>query len=214
MSSNPTLRIGVTGHRVPPKLPHESVAPLREQLGRLFADLIAATGQAGSDFAIVSSLAEGADRIVSDAGLAAGFSLEAVLPLARLEYEKDFETETSRAEFRQLLARAAIVRELDGLPEQRPRAYEAAGLFMLANIEALVAIWNGEPAAGVGGTEEIVNRACADGLLVIWIEPIHPQAIKIYTSLSSGEAPKKEFHPADIATTALALKSIIATPGR
>jgi hypothetical protein len=80
MAAAPPLRIGVTGHRVPPKLPEKSEAPLRDQIDRLFAAFIAAEGNATRDLIIVSSLAEGSDRIVSEAGLSAGFRLEAVLP--------------------------------------------------------------------------------------------------------------------------------------
>jgi hypothetical protein len=205
----PRLRIGVTGHRVPPKLPEESEAPLRDQIDRLFAATVAAMGKTPGDFTIVSSLAEGSDRIVSDAGLAAGFQLQVVLPLGKTEYARDFETEASRAEFEKLLARACDVVDLDGAPEQRPRAYEAAGFFMLANSDVLIAIWDGQPAAGIGGTEEIVNRAVADGLLVIWIEPIHPHAIKIAAPAGAGARPKAQFQPADVAIVARAIEEIL-----
>jgi hypothetical protein len=180
------------------------VAPLGKQLDRLFAELVAVTGRAGRTFTIVSSLADGADRIVSQAGLTAGFTLTAVLPLEQQEYQKDFEADSSQAEFQRLLSRASTIHSLDGNPEQRPLAYEAAGLFMLANIEALIAIWDGKPAAGVGGTEEIVSRARAGGLSVIWVEPTDPQAIQIC------QPPKGQFQPGDIATAVRVLKGIIA----
>jgi hypothetical protein len=214
MAVTPRLRVGVTGHRVPPKLPEKSEAPLRDQIDRLFAAFIAALGNGTRDFVIVSSLAEGSDRIVSEAGLGAGFRLEAVLPFNRSEYVHDFETDTSRKEFEQLLARASDVFELDGISDQRPRAYEAAGLFMLANIDLLIAIWDGQPAAGIGGTEEIVNRAIADGLVVVWIEPIHPHAIKVSSPTDTGTGPKIKFHPADVVTVAQIVEKITARPAR
>jgi hypothetical protein len=49
--------------------------------------------------AIASSLAEGADRIVAEVGLAAGFELEVILPFGRAKYADDFETLASRARF-------------------------------------------------------------------------------------------------------------------
>jgi hypothetical protein len=214
MAATPRLRIGITGHRAPPKLPEQSEAPLRNQIDRLFATFIATMGKGGKDFIIVSSLAEGSDRIVSEAGLAAGFRLEAVLPFNRSEYMRDFETEASRREFEQLLARASDVFELDGASGERPRAYEAAGLFMLANIDLLIAIWDGQPAAGIGGTEEIVNRAIADGSMVVWIEPIHPHAIKVSSPTDAGTKPKINFHPADVLAVAQIVKKIIARPAR
>ncbi len=214
MAATPRLRIGITGHRVPPKLPEQSEAPLRDQIDRLFAAFIEAMGKGIRDFIIVSSLAEGSDRIVSEAGLAAGFRLEAVLPFNRPEYVHDFETEASRKQFERLLARASDVFELDGASGQRPRAYEAAGLFMLANIDLLIAIWDGQPAAGIGGTEEIVNRAIDDGLVVVWIEPIHPHAIKVSSPTDTGARPKIKFHPADVVTVAQIAEKVIARPAR
>ena len=145
-----------------------------------------------TELVIVSSLAEGSDRIVAEAGLAAGFALQVVLPFDRAEYERDFETQMSRREFEELLARACDVFELDGAADQRPRAYEAAGLFMLANIDVLIAIWDGEVAAGIGGTAQIVERAVADGIAVVWIEPTHPNAMQISRPSAAQRRPARE----------------------
>jgi hypothetical protein len=216
--SSPSLRIGVSGHRVPPKLPEESEAPLRAHIDRILAAVAAAARKANTatELVIVSSLAEGSDRIVAEAGLAAGFALQAILPFARAEYERDFETEMSRREFETLLVRAGVL-ELDGAADQRPGAYEAAGLFMLANIDVLIAIWDGAVAAGIGGTAQIVERAIADGIVVVWIEPTHPNALQI--SRPSAAAPagaraglKSTFHPADVPTIVRAVEEILASP--
>ncbi len=77
MPSSPGLRIGVSGHRVPPKLPEESEAPLRALIDRILAAIVdtARGANTASAFFIVSSLAEGSDRIVAAAGLAAGLGL-------------------------------------------------------------------------------------------------------------------------------------------
>jgi hypothetical protein len=218
--SSPGLRIGVSGHRVPPKLPEESEAPLRALVDRTLAAIAATARKANtaSALVIVSSLAEGSDRIVAAAGLAAGFALQAVLPFEKAEYERDFETPMSRSEFEELLGRACDVFELDGAADERPRAYEAAGLFMLANIDVLVAIWDGGVAAGIGGTAQMVERAIADGIAVVWIEPSHPNAMQISWP-GSGAAPagataslKNTFHPADVPTIARAVEDIITSP--
>jgi hypothetical protein len=218
--SSPGLRIGVSGHRVPPKLPEESEAPLRALVDRTLAAIAATARKANtaSTLIIVSSLAEGSDRIVAAAGLAAGFALQAVLPFEKAEYERDFETPMSRSEFEELLGRACDVFELDGAADERPRAYEAAGLFMLANIDVLVAIWDGGVAAGIGGTAQMVERAIADGIAVVWIEPSHPNAMQISWP-GSGAAPagataglKNTFHPADVPTIARAVEDILTSP--
>jgi hypothetical protein len=220
--SSPGLRIGVSGHRVPPKLPEESEAPLRALIDRILAAIAATARSANtaSALVIVSSLAEGSDRIVAAAGLAAGFALQVVLPFNRAEYARDFETQASRTEFEELLARACDVTELDGAADERPRAYEAAGLFMLANIDVLIAIWDGEVAAGIGGTAQIVERAIADGIAVVWIEPSHPNAIRISWP-GAGAAPagasaslKNRFRPADVVTIAQSVEKILTSPTR
>jgi hypothetical protein len=218
--SSPSLRIGVSGHRVPPKLPASSEAPLRAHIDRILAAIAAAARKADAttELVVVSSLAEGSDRIVAEAGLAAGFVLQAVLPLKRAEYVLDFESKASHAEFEQLLARACDVIELEGGADERPRAYEAAGLFMLANIDVLIAIWDGEVAAGIGGTAQIVERAVADGIVVVWIEPGRPDAMQISWP-SAGAAPdgataglKNRFRPADAATMARVVEDILTSP--
>jgi len=225
------LRVGVTGHRMPPKLPHESEAPLRARIDGIFdafagaarkfentslANLPARDSALARDFVVVSSLAEGADRIVAEAGLAGGCKLEAVLPLKVDEYAKDFATAQSRTKFDSLLARAAQVVSLDGSPAERPHAYEAAGLFMLEDIDVLITIWDGEIAAGVGGTAQIVERAIADGIMVLWIEPTHPHAVQIsYAGANKAAQPvsseniKSTFRPADEAAIMQAVQEIL-----
>jgi hypothetical protein len=226
------LRIGVSGHRVPPKLPKESLAPLRALLDRMLTAMfdtvqkaeknhdsraLTPDRQAGGELIIVSSLAEGADRIVAEAGLAAGFALQAVLPLSRAEYARDFDTEASRAAFDGLLDRASSVIDLNGAANERPRAYEAAGLFMLANIDVLIAIWDGQVAAGIGGTAEIAGRAVADGIFVVWIEPVRPDALRIWRPQARPAKAAKvdarltdNFRTADVATVARVVGEILA----
>ncbi len=172
-----------------------------------------------SEFAIVSSLAEGSDRIVAEAGLAAGFGLDVALPFGRAEYARDFETAASREAYEKLLGQASAVFELDGAADQRPRAYEAAGFVMLANIDLLIAIWDGEGAAGVGGTAQIVSRAIADGIPVVWLKPASLDTMQI-SWRGPGDAPPADayacptdtFRPADEATIAQAVTDVIALP--
>jgi hypothetical protein len=237
------LRIGVSGHRLPPKLPEESEAPIRAVIDRILAAVVATVRKAeheyaacaparysrsgrssssadlASEFVVVSSLAEGSDRLVAEQGLAAGFALEAVLPLDRAEYARDFETPASRATFEQLLARASAVFELAGVADERPRAYEAAGFVMLANIDLLIAIWDGKDAAGIGGTAQIVSRAVADGIPVVWIDPAIPRAMQLswpgvgeVPPANAGARPKDSFRPADEAALTLAIEDIVSLP--
>jgi hypothetical protein len=128
--------------------------------------------------AMVSSLAEGSDRIAAEAALAIGLPLDVVLPCARAVYEQTFVDDSSRAEFETLLdkARARLILPLDDEPgaareAQLAHAYESAGLTMLAQADILIAVWDGEPARGRGGTGDIVDDAARQGTPVVVIDP-------------------------------------------
>jgi hypothetical protein len=138
------------------------------------------------ELVLVSALAEGADRIVAQAGLNRGYVLDAILPFHSDEYDNDFETADSKAEYYRFLASARSKFELDGIRGKDKRAYEAAGLVMLANIDLLIAIWDGEESNGVGGTAEIVERAMAARVPVVLIKPAYP---KVAVLLWSGKLP-------------------------
>ena len=193
------LRIGVSGHRGEPKLQADVIALVRASVDHLLGEISATTQKVAENFpaggtgqitnedielVIVSSLAEGSDRIVAESGIDAGFTLEVVLPFDRREYIKDFGAVGSLETFDKLVFCASSVFELDGDGKDRPRAYEAAGFVMLANVDILVAIWNGKEAEGIGGTAEIVDRAVSAGIPVIWIDPSRPDEPRVSWSRS------------------------------
>jgi hypothetical protein len=242
VSLHKRLCVGVSGHRAPPKLPAQSEDPLRNTIDRLLSvivDTVRQVENAGAiwpgdepvpdsepffrervtGLAIVSSLAEGSDRIVAEAGLAAGFELEVILPFSRAEYGNDFETPASRARFEHLLAQASTVFELSSNADERPAAYEAAGLFMLAKLDLLIAIWDGGRAAGIGGTAQIVGRTMADGIPIMRIDPADPDAMQMSWREAGSlptpyaDAPLNDsFRPADEETIALVIKQILSVP--
>lgn len=179
------LRIGVTGHRPGPKLSAEQADAVRRAVDRILADIAQLTravverdswafASRRPEISVVSPLAEGADRIVAEAGLAAQFGLSAILPFGRADFRTDFESEASRQAFDLLLSKSEAVFELDGKREAAARAYEAAGLLMLANADLVIAIWDQMPADGVGGTALIVEQAMAADVPVILIDPRVP----------------------------------------
>jgi hypothetical protein len=117
-----------------------------------------ASGEA-APFVAVTALAEGADRLVTDEILRLpGAELDVVLPLPRERYVEDFATARSRDEFESLLARARRCTQLPPAPT-REESYERAGEEILDRSDLLVAIWDGRPAGGRGGTGAVVERA-------------------------------------------------------
>jgi hypothetical protein len=180
------LRVGVTGHRLGPKLSPEAASSVRATAERVLAAIASSARETVTkkgaglieknfELVVISALAEGADRIAAEAGHAAGFALEAVLPMARTEYVRDFDTTASREAFEAMVAAAAAVFELDGTRAHADRAYEAAGLVTLANSDLLLAVWDEQQAAGVGGTALIVDRAVNEGIPVVLVNPAAPE---------------------------------------
>lgn len=162
------LVVGVTGHR---RLSDE--APLAVGVDASLDELErpARTGGAQVRLTVLSPLAEGADRLVARRVLARPHGeLEAVLPMSERRYVEDFEAPGSETEFRELLARA---RKVHRLPRSvtRLKAYEAAGRYVVDHCDILVALWDGRPEEGPGGTAEIVRYAKEKDRPVVWINP-------------------------------------------
>ena len=122
---------------------------------------------------VISPLAEGADRLVAEEGLRLGAELDAPLPFAQDEFEKDF-PQTVRS-FRELLAQAKVL-TLDGARDQQGdlqnESYSENGRFVVRNCDLLIALWDGKPARGLGGTAEIVRFATQARCPVWWIDAI------------------------------------------
>ena len=124
-----------------------------------------------SRLSLATCLAEGSDRIAAKAALDKGYFLEAVLPFAAKEFENDFRSEESRAEFQELLtAIQELPLELPGDRDNSKKAYETANRAMLDHASLLIAVWDGEPAEGRGGTETVVAEAVRRGIPVIVID--------------------------------------------
>jgi hypothetical protein len=144
--------------------------------------------QRAPELTLVSALADGADTIAAKAALGLGYALDAPLPFALADYEKDFSTDAvdehtpaPLQEFRALEKKARSVLPLPGrrrtavdTKEQgdlkENRAYEAAGLTVLSQADFLLAVWDGERSRGRGGTAEMVAEAVRQRLPIIHID--------------------------------------------
>ncbi len=76
-----------------------------------------------------------------------------------------------RADFDALVARADEVRTMPYDTADR-EAYTAANEYLVSQCEALFAVWDGHPAAGKGGTADVVAYARKAGMpvTVVWPE--------------------------------------------
>jgi len=157
------LVVAVTGHRdlLPAEIPgiRQRVREFLCQLRDACPDRIVA---------VMSALAEGADRLVAEEAIRLGMPLTALLPMPRDLYMQDFATSGSCAEFEDLCAAAVDVFELPLTPgntrasiaepgPNRSREYAQAGVFLSAHCHVLLALWDGKPSDQLGGTSQVVR---------------------------------------------------------
>ncbi len=150
-------QLAITGHR-------GLSAELEEEIDQLIRAAVAETG----DVVGVSCLADGADAVFAQAVLDAGGSLVAVLPAA--EYRESL-PEDYRPVYDRLLARAGKVVQLPFVTPD-PQAYMEAGKRMVDESDSLLAVWDGQPGRGPGGTADVVAYARSRGVpvTVLWPE--------------------------------------------
>jgi hypothetical protein len=177
------LAVGVTGHRAD-VLPADSVPILRERVrdalqqieesGRALFEaerLCFASFQPKLRF--VSPVADGADQIAADVALELGWELQAILPFERSAYRASLASEEARERFDDLLARADCLLELPGDPAHGLDAYVMTGRATVAHCDVLIAVWDGKPPRGRGGTGEVVQLALTRGTAIVHV-PLSP----------------------------------------
>ena len=150
------LSIGVTGHR---DLVEDERPALKSRVRALFDGLSASYPDL--DLQVLTALAEGADRLVAKVAIELGIPLVAILPMEQAEYEKDFDTAESLAEFRSMLSNAQQTLTLPSVSGQdsfgRDSQYAQLGLFISNHCQVLLTLWDGKPYDAVGGTAQVVN---------------------------------------------------------
>lgn len=183
------LNVGITGHRAA-SAGRETLAAAEPRLAELFDTLAAVAERVRAldaalfadeptHLRLVSPLADGADQIAARLALARGWALEAILPFPADQYCEDFDDPADCDHFRELFARARSRLELPGDRGRALDAYVAAGRAVVAHADIVIALWNGEPARGRGGTAEIVEHALRSGLPVIHLPSQPDRPVRI-----------------------------------
>lgn len=151
------MHVGITGH---------------QNLGQRCAELVRVEIERRLDaidhpFVGLTSLAAGADQIFAAAVLQAGGQLSVILPSDQIELS--FQDPADAARFHDLVARA---KEIVRMPFSEPceDAYWAAGKAIAERSDLVLAVWDGRPAGGLGGTADVVKYARERGttVAVIW----------------------------------------------
>ena len=153
-------RIGITGHqRLSSPADWQWVEEAIESvLSSLPRDLTGFT-----------SLAIGADQLFAELILRRGGFLTVIVPFA--EYETKFAEGPDRDGYNKLLVQANTVEVLKAAGSNR-EAYFKAGKQVVNRSELLIAVWDGKPAAGLGGTADVVVYARQCGTPILHIDPM------------------------------------------
>lgn len=116
----------------------------------------------------LTSLAIGADQLFARVVLELGGNLEVIVPFP--DYADRFHDKKARDTYVDLLSRATRVETLPNAGSDE-LAYLAAGQRIATTSDVLLAVWDGRPAKGLGGTADIVHFARRMGRRVIHINP-------------------------------------------
>ena len=154
------LTIGVTGHR---DLVADEVPALKEKVRDFFHNLESEFPDL--NLQLITPLAEGSDRLVTDIALEMGISLIVPLPMPQADYERDFSSAEAIETFRTSLKQARVINlrrlpEFEGQPmteDIRDRQYAQLGIFISNHSQILLALWDGKSSEATGGTSAVVN---------------------------------------------------------
>jgi hypothetical protein len=121
----------------------------------------------GGALEALSCLAAGADQLFADIALDSGVPVTAVIP--GMDYEAHLDDDAARAGYRRILGACANRVELPPEPTHE-EAYFAAGRWIVDHCDRLIAVWDGRPARGLGGTGDVVAYARRTGVpvTVLW----------------------------------------------
>jgi hypothetical protein len=116
----------------------------------------------------LTSLAIGTDQLFAEILLGHSIPYDAILPSTG--YEETFHGVLARSRFDDLISRAAQVERL-AYDAPSEASFFAAGRAIVSRCSLLFAVWNGEPARGLGGTGDVVEYAKSYGRRWIHIDP-------------------------------------------
>jgi hypothetical protein len=158
MRGTPVTRFGITGHQnIPPDARPTIEARIRDTLAR----------HGGERLVGIGSLAAGADQLFARCVLDLGGTLVVVIPCDG--YETTFGSAVERGAYHAALAAATSVQRLS-YPAPSEEAFMAAGTVVADGCDLLIAVWDGQPAVGLGGTGDVVRYARGIGrdVVVVW----------------------------------------------
>jgi hypothetical protein len=118
----------------------------------------------------LSSVANGSDQLFVHQARSLGLSWHAILPLSRVDFSTDF-TPAEWSDVEKVLATADHVRVITEAGD-REDSYLDCGIETVNGADILLALWDGEPARGRGGTADVVRYAQSIGKPVMIIDAV------------------------------------------
>lgn len=193
---NKRFVIGVTGHRI-----LDNLFELKKQLIKVLDTDIQLmikndffpnhkkNTSTPLNYTVITSLAEGADRLVAETILDYNsFSnIDVVLPMRVKNYKKTFNNPDD-PQFYTLLDKANSTKILwinnlesnlnNNDSSEINKAFEDAGRYIVNHCDVLFVLWNGIKSGGVGGTYDVFKYALSVKKPIIIISTNHPYTIK------------------------------------
>jgi hypothetical protein len=126
--------------------------------------------ESNGELVALSSVATGGDQLFVAQATELGMSWYAILPMPRTEFSSDF-TETEWREVERTLERAEHVRVITE-NGSRDDAYLDCGIETVNGSDVLIAVWDGDPVRGKGGTADVVAYSKSIGKPVLIIDAV------------------------------------------
>ena len=118
----------------------------------------------------VASAAAGADLLFAETCLELNLPIRIFLPVPKEKFREDFdELSWERAES---VFKKALSVEVTGAGEKLTERYYECGVETVQQSQLLLALWDGEPSQGLGGTADMVHFAKEQERPVIWIHSV------------------------------------------
>ncbi len=178
------LAVGFTGHR---KVPYETKSR------QVIRDFLAQQKESHHGVMYgISSAAAGGDQLFAESCIELSIPLRILLPRPAEQFRADFDDASWQRTAR--IIENAISVEVTGRHEARNEQYYDCGIQTVAESQLLIALWDGEPSRGIGGTQEIVSYARKTGHPIAWIHSetgalqfLNKEALKLIDTSSELE---------------------------
>jgi hypothetical protein len=178
-----TVAIGFTGHR---NLPDESKS--RACILKFLQDFKSKTDKTVYG---VCSTAAGGDLLFAESCIQIGLPIRILLPAPKEQFREDFDEQTwSRAE--SVMQRAISV-EVIGSGETKEERYYECGVETVQQTQMLLALWDGMPSQGLGGTADVFTFAKYQERPVVWIHSVTGEVQHFHPEKESFIDPELDF---------------------